>query len=159
MDNTFNQTNKAGKRGERLVADALRKKGNTVDDVSNDIWFQTRDIDFIISRNGQTDTTLEVKNDIKSNYTGNVFAEDINYNNKSRNYKGWLHYCEANYICFVQEQLGLAHIVAFDELCRNIWSGYYRQGGNDETRGFLIPIEKLKKYKSYYCFEVEKYVA
>lgn len=156
---SFESSNNIGKRGERLVAAALRSKGNTVDDVSNEVWFQLRDIDFIVSRAGQTDTTLEVKNDIKSNYTGNVFVEERNYNNKSRNYKGWLYYCEANYICFVQEQLGVAHIVSFDELCRNIWKGWYRQGSNDEATGFLVPVKKLKQYKSYYRLEVGGNVA
>ena len=44
---------------------------------------------------------VEVKNDVKSNYTGNVFVEVSNNNNKRRNYEGWLCYCEADYIAFV----------------------------------------------------------
>jgi len=45
--------------------------------------------------------TLEVKNDKRSNTTGNVFIEISNRNNISRNFVGWYGYCEADYLAFV----------------------------------------------------------
>ena len=96
----FNNDLAIGKRGEKLVIDAMSKRGHTVIDVSEIEEYQDRDIDLILSKNGIT-INLEVKNDIKSNYTGNVFVEIYNRNNTSRNGLGWFSYCDADYICFV----------------------------------------------------------
>lgn len=66
-----------GKRGEKAVAAALLKRGHTITDVSNDAEYQDKDIDFMLCKNDVV-VSLEVKNDIKSNTTGNVFIETYN---------------------------------------------------------------------------------
>lgn len=70
-----------GKRGEALVKAALVKRGHTIDDVSDSRSYA--DTDLKISKNGVS-VRLEVKNDIVSNYTGNVFVETYNRNNIKR---------------------------------------------------------------------------
>lgn len=104
-----------GRKGERLVAEALTARGHSVKDVSCELRYQIDDIDFIITKNGST-TTLEVKNDIRSNETGNIFVEETNYNNVNRKYKGWLYYSQAIYFCFLQQEHGKAHIIHHDDL-------------------------------------------
>lgn len=86
----------AGRRGEMLVEHALAARYYWVEDKTNDYDYRQKDIDFIVDG-----TTIEVKNDLKSNYTNNVFVELQNNNNTKRNLKGWITYCEADYLCFV----------------------------------------------------------
>lgn len=96
----FENSLSVGKQGESLFTAALMKRGHSVEDLSNIREYQLKDIDFRISKNNQT-TTVEVKNDKASEYTGNVFVEISNRNNRSRNGEGWANYCEADYIAFV----------------------------------------------------------
>lgn len=71
-----------------------------MEDLSDSREYQIKDIDLRLSKNGVS-VTLEVKNDQKSNYTGNVFIETYNRNNTSRGGDGWFCYCDADYLCFV----------------------------------------------------------
>lgn len=100
MYRTFEEQLTLGKKGEALVKAALAARGHIILDVSNMPEWQQKDIDFVISKNGVS-ITLEIKNDIRSNQTGNVFVEIYNRNNRSRGGDGWLCYCEADYLCFV----------------------------------------------------------
>lgn len=154
MEGNFNETNAIGKRGERLVAAALAARGHQIEDLSGDWEYQQRDTDFRITNKKGVSITLEVKNDIKSNYTGNVFIETYNINNVKRGGQGWFAYCEADYLCFVQEEYKIAHIVDRAELVRNCWSNLYRQKNSYFSRGYIVPIDKLKKYESYFCLRL-----
>lgn len=149
----FNKDLQRGKKGEQFVAAALTARGHNIVDVSMSPSYQFRDIDFLLTKNGKT-TTLEVKNDIRSNQTGNVFIEMFNQNNISRKYKGWFFYCEAQYLAFLQYKHGVAHIIHHDDLIAMVQSGIYREANSIDTRGFIIPIEDIKKCSSYYCLEV-----
>ena len=154
MDKTFQAQNTIGKQGEALVINALRGKGHSVEDVSGKYEYQCKDIDLKLVKDGLS-ATLEVKNDLRSNDTGNVFVETYNKNNLSRNYDGWACYCEADYIAFVQEKYKVAHIVSRTELIKNCWSGFYRQSNSPFSRGYIVPISCLKHYSSYYCLLLE----
>ena len=151
--NNFNNDLQRGKYGERIVAAALTERGHKVIDVSQEVYYQYKDIDFLLTKNGKT-TSLEVKNDIRSNETGNIFIEMFNQNNVSRNYRGWFLYCEATYFCFLQQEYGKGHIIHHDDLIALVESGKYRQVNSIDTRGIIIPIEDLKQCSSYYCLEV-----
>lgn len=150
--NTFTQDLNRGRQGEIIVAKALAAKGHKIEDVSLSPSYQYRDIDFLLTKNGKT-TSLEVKNDIRSNDTGNVFIEMFNQNNISRKYKGWFFYCEAQYLAFLQYKHGVAHIIHHDDLIAMVQSGKYREANSIDTRGFIIPIEDIKQCGSYYCLE------
>ena len=100
MEN-FSESLSCGKIGEEMVAAALQKRGYIVLDVSSCRDYQNKDIDFLVSKNKQK-TTLEVKNDRRSEETGNVYIETYNTNNASRNNAGWFFYCEADFLAFVQ---------------------------------------------------------
>ena len=154
MDNTFNAQNAIGKQGEALIMNALRSKGHNIEDVSGKYEYQQKDIDLRLEHNGLI-ATLEVKNDIRSNETGNVFVETYNKNNMNRNYDGWACYCEADYIAFIQISRNVAHIVSRTELIKNCWSGLYREVNSPFSRGYIVPITCLKHYNSYHSLELE----
>lgn len=151
----FNNDLETGRRGEKAVAQALTARGHSVQDVSCELRYQIDDIDFIITKDGSS-TTLEVKNDIRSNKTGNIFVEETNYNNVRRNYKGWLYYSQAIYFAFLQEEYGKAHIIHHDDLLTLVQSGKYRYVSSIDTKGFIIPIDDVKQCASYYCLEVSR---
>ena len=135
-----------GKRAEVMVSLVLEARGNKVEDVSNIYEYQRQDIDFIVA-NSIKSTTLEVKNDVKSVRTGNLFIETYNENNFSRNYQGWFYYCCADYLAFVQEVKKEIHIISradLIELCKNLNEKNFGSIG-----GFLLPLARVKQAKSY----------
>lgn len=151
MANDFYNDVRRGKVGEKLFYDAYARAGHKVEDVSDNLDYRRRDIDFIVSnKRGQT-TTIEIKTDEASEYTGNVFVEYFNSNNESRDYLGWLMYCEAEYIGFIQPNNKKAMIVSFDELKKNIQENSYRIASSYNATGFLMPIGTLQGFNSYFC--------
>ena len=154
MANDFYNDIRRGKVGEKLFADAYAAAGNKVEDVSDNIDYRRRDIDFIVSNKRGQQTTIEIKTDEASEYTGNVFVEYANNNNKSHDYLGWLMYCEAEYIGFVQPHNRRALIVSFAELSTHIKENSYRCASSSNATGFLMPISALETLKSYFCMEV-----
>lgn len=153
MDNFYSDLNR-GKVGEALAAKALVARGHKVIDVSDNWDYRRKDIDFVLTnKQGQT-TTLEVKTDAASENTGNVFIEYGNINNKTHNYLGWLMYCEAEYIGFVQPHNKKAMIVSFDELKQNIKENSYRSASSYNATGFLMPITTLQGFNSFFLMDV-----
>lgn len=142
-----------GKRGEELMKAAFLMRGHQVEDLSEIREYQKKDIDMRLTKGGVS-ITLEVKNDLRSNSTGNVFIETYNRNNISREYEGWLCYCEADYLCFVQEFWQKAHIVNREELIKHCWAGEYRKAKTAYSEGFIVPIGELKKLNTYHCIEL-----
>ena len=143
-----------GRAGEKRVAAALIARGHSVEDVSSIPAYQIDDIDFLLSNKNGQHTTLEVKNDIRSNQTGNIFVEETNYNNVRRNNRGWMYYSQAQYFAFVQDQKGVAHIIHHDDLLSLAQSGKYAYKNSCDTKGFIIPIAEIQKTESYFCLEV-----
>ena len=142
-----------GKRGEQLIKNVLAARGHTVEDLTEIVAYQEKEIDFRLTDKSGVSIPLEVKNDIKSNYTGNVFVETYNRNNVKRGGDGWICYCDADYLCFVEENKQRAHIVLRSELIKNCWSGKYGQSYSQYSRGYIVPIGSLQTYESYYCLE------
>lgn len=154
--NDFNKDLQIGRKGEQMVAAALRNRGHKVEDVSFNPSYQYKDIDFVLTDKSGRTTTLEVKNDLTSNYTNNVFIEMLNYNNVSRKYKGWYYYCEASFLCFVQSEKGTAHIVSHSDLDNLLNSKTYRtaSSGAGDTKGLVVPLDDIKQLQSYIRLEV-----
>ena len=84
-----------------MVYSALAAKGHKIQDLSSCREYQEKDIDMLITNKRGETAYIEIKSDVRSNYTGNIFIECYNNNNISRNGKGWLYYCEADFLCFV----------------------------------------------------------
>lgn len=148
---SFNNDLKRGKHGEYLLAAALEKKGHTVQIVSSDVYYQYHDIDLLLTNKSGQHTTVEVKNDFRSEDTGNVFVEFQNNNNKSRNYKGWYYYCDAAYIAFVQENFKLAHLISSTHLKEMCETGKYKINNSIDTRGWCVPLDVIQSAASYKC--------
>ena len=137
-----------GKRGEKLVYDALTARGSIITDLRDDREARFNDIDFLLEKDGKT-TTLEVKTDFRSEETGNLFIEYENSNNKSHKYKGWYCYCKAQYLCFVQETARKAYIVLFDELKQTLKKNTFRTANSKNAVGFLFPLTRLAQLETY----------
>lgn len=84
-----------------MVYSALAAKGHKIQDLSSCREYQEKDIDMLITNKRGETAFIEIKNDVRSNYTGNVFIEYYSANNVSRNGQGWFYYCEADFLCFV----------------------------------------------------------
>lgn len=143
-----------GKRGEHMVAAALKERNHTITDVSDDWYYRFNDIDFLLENSKHQTTSLEVKNDMASERTGNLFIETYNSGNERHSYKGWFFYCAAEYICFLQETAHKAHIVLFDELKEHMAAKSYRTANSSNARGYLLPLDELKQFNSYKLLEV-----
>lgn len=146
--NTFYDDLERGKRGEKLVYDALTARGSIVTDLRDDEEARFNDIDFLLEKDGQT-TTLEVKTDFRSEETGNLFIEYENSNNKRHKYKGWYCYCKAQYLCFVQETARKAYIVLFDELKQTLKKNTFRTANSKNAVGFLFPLTRLAQLETF----------
>ena len=151
--NTFYDDLERGKRGEKLVYDALTARGSIITDLRDDLEARWNDIDFLLEKDGKQ-TTLEVKTDFKSETTGNFFIEYENRNNKKHNYCGWYCYCKAQYICFVQEEAKKAYIVLLDELKQTIKQNTFRTASGKDACGFLYPVEQIKQLTTCFCLEL-----
>lgn len=137
-----------GKRGEKMIADALMARGNEVIDTSDNWYYREKDIDFrVITRSGK-EITIEVKSDKASQITGNFFIENYNSNNEKHNYNGWFYYCEATHICFTQPENHKAYIVRFAELKQDIENNRYRTARGYNATGFLVPISAVEQYST-----------
>ena len=151
----FKDDLEVGKRAEKFIKEALAARGHKVTDVSDDKEYQRLDIDFVLENDNGQQTTLEVKNDLRSEETGNVFIETYSVNNHSRGGAGWYRYCEAAYLAFVQEKKQMAHIVSFADLQSYIRGNHPRQCRSPFSEGFVIPIDELKSFNSYFCLRSE----
>ena len=146
MMNKFNKSLAIGKAIENYVASYLTGKGHLVDNKSDDAAYQSKDIDFILYKNGNT-TTLEVKADSRLHDTHNFFFE-VGFNRDTGYYDGWFRKCAAAYICFVDYICGKAYIIDFnkDIIAANAtskrWVNYY-----DECIGdaLLLNIDKARE--------------
>jgi hypothetical protein len=142
-----------GKRGEKLVYDALTARGSIITDLRDDMEARWNDIDFLLEKDGKQ-TTLEVKTDYASERTGNFFIEYENRNNKKHNYFGWYRYCKAEYLCFVQEGARKAYIVLLDELKQTIKKDPFRVANGKDAVGFLFPVSRLLELDTTICLEL-----
>lgn len=97
---TFNERLEIGKSGETIVAEFLRGRGISVEDVTDQREYQIKDIDFKLTNQEGQKCTLEVKTDYLLNKTGNLFFEGVYYKEFGES-KGWNDYCEADYIAFL----------------------------------------------------------
>ena len=96
--NNFEKMNIQGLKVQEIVKKHLESRSIQVKDVSQDKDYQKRDIDFLLKK-GNNFTTLEVKKDKSLYRTGNIFVE-CGFQRGQNYSRGWLQYCEADYICY-----------------------------------------------------------
>lgn len=147
---------KTGKEGELLFAATMAARGHTVIDVSDDQSYRNKDIDFVLT-NETGSTTVEVKNDFRSNSTGNVFIETFCAENVNRCGTGWYYYCEADYLAFVQEVKKKIQIVSRYDLVQLIDRNSYRVVSKFDgtSAGYLVPLADLRQCDSYTIIDLK----
>ena len=149
--NYFDKNKKLGKTAEEQVKNHLENRGNIIIDVSEIEEYQEQDIDFIV-KNGNQETTLEVKLDNSFNKTDNLFIEDysIKYDFKKL---GWLNYCKADYICYYDTKMKNGIIVDFS-IVKSLLDKYayqkifYDYQDDKERYCYLLPIGRARQHNA-----------
>lgn len=153
----FSQNLKEGNIGEAIAAEFLTSVGFSVDDVSSNPDYFYKDIDLIATIDEET-ITVEVKADAKVSSTGNVCIEVIG--NKAKNKKGWIYYCQATHIFFVDVKNRICYCVRREELLNlyrkkaNCFRHITRQQLEDgvyykEAELALIPLSELRQLEHF----------
>ena len=146
----FNSTISQGNGGESLLKQYMIKKGFQIIDRSNDPAYQAKDIDFEFSRDGKHWSSVEVKSDYRMAQTGNIVVEVAMYRKKGKS-KGWLYYCEADYLCFIDMQSYNFYFFDWEGLQREVLNGRWKftifDNGTDNCDGEVckIPLKDLAK--------------
>lgn len=101
----FEKQYSIGKEGEVVVAHYLSSFGYQVIDVSDDADYRRLDIDFVVIDKDGKRITLEVKTNNQMMKYQNLVLEDV-FLKDFGDVKGWLHYCQADIICFYDDTCG-----------------------------------------------------
>lgn len=131
--------------GEYEVKKYLRGRGIQVEDVSDNPAYWAKDIDLIATNpiTGKS-AAIEIKLDARIDDTGNFFIEFENP--RSKNSKGWLHFCEADFLYYIDESSYLTYIIKFDELRRFI-ATHKRdltiKSTFDGSIGYIVPLAAM----------------
>ena len=131
--------------GEYEVKKYLRGRGIQVEDVSDNPRYWAKDIDLIATNpiTGKS-AAIEIKLDARIDDTGNFFIEFENP--RSKNSKGWLHFCEADFLYYIDESSYLTYIIKFDELRRFI-ATHKRdlaiKSTFDGSIGYIVPLAAM----------------
>ena len=141
--------------GEQYAYNYLKDIGYTVQDVTQNPAYYGKDIDFIVTKDNQSDT-IEVKWDSRISNTGNMFIETSSDINKRKD--GWFRFCEADYLFYGDSVNKLFYVISMEDIKDYLDKNYteercatdYRINGavRKISRGDLIPIDDFKrKYK------------
>ena len=131
--------------GEYEVKKFLRGRGIQVEDVSDKPQYWAKDID-LIATNPLTGASaaIEVKLDARINDTGNFFVEFENP--RSKNSNGWLHFCEADFLYYIDSHTYITYIIKFDELRHFIAehkSELAIKSTFDGSIGYIVPLAAM----------------
>lgn len=110
MANSFTDALKIGEIGEERALAHFIARGGTVEDVRYNPEYQRADIDFFVTAPNGNRFSLEVKTDNGISRYGNLYFED-----SSSRGMGWLHYCQAQYICFYDAPSRHAYVIDFSK--------------------------------------------
>ena len=136
---------KAGGSGEHAVWNLFTKmqKVRNVVDVRDDKDFQEKDIDFLVENLDRQFTPIEVKTDFKAHETGNLVYEVT-----TSGHIGCFEKTQAKYIAYFIPKAEEVHLVDVKKLRSYIHSTQPEpRDMGDNAKGFLLPIEDLKKNK------------
>jgi len=156
---TFGTTKNSGDFGEIAVKEYLKRKFKCqIYDCSDIPKYREKDIDFLYSVNdGKGWTSVEVKTDNRMSETGNIVVENAMFR-KSGRVNGWLYYCEANILCFVDDNNYLFYFFDWAKLKSLIkegkWKKRWFKNGTDNCNGevYVIPLQDLFMEKDVVLF-------
>ena len=146
----FSDDLKFGKQGEEKIYQYLLTHPNTkyVIDTSDDIFFQSLDIDFLWQTKNNKIYKLEIKTDRLADKTKNIIYEY--YSNKTYQTEGCFEKTEADYILYY---------IINENYFYNLNVKKLRQYVNekkdklkikymgDDALGYIIPIRLIEKYR------------
>ena len=139
----FNTTVSTGTGGEDLLKKYMQRKGFQIINRADDPTYRAKDIDFEFSRDGETWRSIEVKSDSRMAQTGNIVVEVAMYRKSGRS-PGWLYYCEADYLCFIDMQSYKFYFFDWKKLQREVLNGRWRftkfDNGTDNCEGEVCKI-------------------
>ena len=143
----FNSDIQVGHKGESIIYDYLINHPSTfnVINVSDDVWFQQFDIDFLQVTTDYDVNKIEVKTDRMANRTGNMVYEV--YSDRRNYTKGCFEKTEADYIFYYLINTNILYIFNTYELRQWILE-HQRElrltEMGDFALGYVIPLNKLK---------------
>lgn len=153
----FKSTVTEGNGGENLLKNYIIHKGFQVINRADDPSYRAKDIDFEFSRNGKKWHSVEVKSDYRMAQTGNIVIEVAMYR-KSGKTPGWLYYCEADYLCFIDMQSYKFYFFDWKKLQQLVLNGRWRfttfDNGTDNCTGEVCKIS-LKELRELGLIVVE----
>lgn len=144
----FNSDVQVGHKGESIIYDYLINHPSTfnVMNVSDDMWFQQFDIDFLQVTTDYDVNKIEVKTDRMADRTGNMVYEVFS---DRRNYtKGCFEKTEADYIFYYLINTNILYIFNTHELRQ--WVEEHKDklrlaNMGDYALGYIIPLNELKE--------------
>lgn len=104
-----------GRQGEQAFAWRMKQAGYSIQDVSNNPDYWTKDIDFIAtSPTTGAVKSFEVKWDSRINKTGNLYLEIANVHSKGGN--GWFNFCQADFLAYGDALAKVFYVIPMDKL-------------------------------------------
>lgn len=147
---TFETTKGSGDFGETAIQNYLKRKYNCkIIDCSDNPEYRKKDIDFLYSLDGNGWTSVEVKTDNRMHQTHNIVVENAMFRRRKGRVNGWLYYCEANILCFIDESSLMFYFLNWKKLKALIfeqkWPKRWFHNGTDDCNGevFVIPLSDL----------------
>lgn len=132
-----------GRQGELLFQQQMQNKGYTVEDVTDNPSYWSKDIDFIVtSPTTGAVKTFEVKYDAKISKTGNLYLELAS---KYSGGAGWFEFCQADFLAYGDATTNTFYIIPLEELRKKLKSLPKRlaQCGTDSI-GQLVSLTSIK---------------
>lgn len=140
-------------RGEQLVKEYLEQEGYCVVDVSKDQHYWSQDIDFIAIKGTET-IKIEVKYDSWIHVTRNLFIELLT--DIDRNKCGWIDYCKADYLYYVDAIDTTCYVIALDDVRDYLRKYPYKiknhQEKNKRSQGALVNVDLMSE-----LYNIEKF--
>lgn len=140
-------------KGEQLVKEHLEQEGYCVVDVSKDQHYWSQDIDFIAIKGTET-IKIEVKYDSWIHATRNLFIELLT--DVERNKCGWIDYCKADYLYYVDAIDSTCYVIALDDVRDYLRNYPYKiknhQEKNKRSQGALVNVDLMSE-----LYDVERF--
>ena len=144
----FITDNNVGHKGESIIYDYLINHPSTfnVINVSDDVWFQQFDIDFLQVTTDYDVNKIEVKTDRMADKTGNMVYEV--YSDRRNYTKGCFEKTESDYIFYYLINTNILYI--FDTQKLREWVLEHQHNlklvnMGDYALGYIIPLNDLKE--------------
>lgn len=166
MTQNFDKQNKIAKIGEDIVKKSIEalylditfpKKFQKVIDVSEDKEYQDKDIDILILTRinpGRVESTqsFEIKTDLRTASTGNLFIETVTKRDSGKETIGWINKTTADYLLYYVPQDNVFYNINMDAIRKFIKEKHpkyvetYNKKEKAKNCGYLISIQKIQDY-------------